>query len=192
MCQGLLGSIAFVREYLIPRELQARKSSFLGAYVIDMALNYDPLPGSQTLPRDIQMVGENSRVARPTHAASSLQGCPSVAAKMALEGNRGDFIAVWMRQGIDGDVYKSLASEWKGSSKYKLRAFDPLLPSGPPTSSDLYRFGTFTRSDHASFWYHKHPTFKQTLNAVLLTDMGKRKAAPTSRLSLRAPHYHSS
>lgn len=101
-----------------------------------------------------------------------MQACPSVTAKIAQEGNRGDFIAVWVRQGVDGDVYKSLANEWKGSTKFKLRLFDPLLPSGPPTAADLFRFGTFTRSDHASFWYHKHPNFKKTLNAVLLTDMG--------------------
>lgn len=54
--QGLLGSTAFVREYLIPKELMARKATFLGAYVIDMVLNYDPSPGAQILPRDIQSV----------------------------------------------------------------------------------------------------------------------------------------
>lgn len=81
---------------------------------------------------------------------------------------------MWMRQGVDGDVYKPLANEWRGSSKYKLRAFDPKLPAGPPSSAELYRFGTFTRSDHASFWYHKHANYKETLNAVLLTDMGEK------------------
>jgi hypothetical protein len=95
-----------------------------------------------------------------------------VTAKIDQDGNKGDFIAVWMRQGVDGNVYQSLASEWQGRTKFKLRTFDPMLPSSPPSGSELLRFGTFTRSDHASFWYHKHPNFKQTLNAVLLTDMG--------------------
>ena len=90
-----------------------------------------------------------------------------------MEGNRGDFIAVWTRQGVDSEVHKSLVNEWKGSTKFKLRTFDPLLPADTPSSTDLYRFGTFTRSDHASFWYHKHPEYTQTLNAVLLTDMGE-------------------
>lgn len=54
--QGLLGSLAFVREYLIPTELLNRKAKFLGAYVIDMVLNYDSTPGSQSLPRDIMTV----------------------------------------------------------------------------------------------------------------------------------------
>ena len=54
--QGLLGSVAFVREYLIPKELLAKKAHFLGAYVIDMALNHDTTPGSQTLPRDLTIV----------------------------------------------------------------------------------------------------------------------------------------
>jgi len=143
-----------VREYLIPTELVGRKATFLGAYVIDMALNYDPNPGSQTLPRDIMIA------------------CPGVTSKIAQDGNRGDFIAVWMRKGIDGHIYKKLMEEWGSNSKYKLRAFDPILPGGEPSPSDLYRYGTFTRSDHASFWYHKHPSFKNTLNAILLTDMG--------------------
>jgi hypothetical protein len=82
-------------------------------------------------------------------------------------------MAVWMRKGVDGGVFKSLSSEWKSSPKYKLRTFDPVLPSTEPSASDLYRFGTFTRSDHASFWYHKHPSYKKSLNAILLTDMGE-------------------
>jgi len=81
-------------------------------------------------------------------------------------------MGVWMRKGVDNKIYESLVNEWKSHPKYKLRTFDPLLPSTEPTSTDLYRFGTFTRSDHASFWYHKHPS-KKSLNAILITDMGK-------------------
>ena len=110
------------------------------------------------------------------------QACPGVTGKIAQDGNRGDFMAVWMRKGVDGSVYKSLLNQWKSSPKYKLRTFDPILPSTEPSASDLYRFGTFTRSDHASFWYHKHPNFKKSLNAILLTDMGKTYLLINSQL----------
>ncbi|KAI1286923.1 Aminopeptidase YwaD [Halotydeus destructor] len=154
---GLLGSTAFVREYLIPKELMAKKSTFLGAYVIDMVLNYDPSLGAQVLPRDM------------------LTGTPETSRKITAEGNRGDFVAIWMRKGHDNGIYSTLADEWRKSrdgSYYKLQAFQPQLPANEPSQAELYRLGTFTRSDHASFWYHKHPSYKQTLNAILLTDMG--------------------
>lgn len=85
-------------------------------------------------------------------------------------------MAIWMRKGVDDKVFGSLSNEWSKSRSggvYKIQAFDPPLPSSNPSSTELLRLGTFTRSDHASFWYHKHPSYRKTLNAVLLTDMGK-------------------
>lgn len=179
-----MGSLAFVREYLIPVELLKNKSKFLGAYIIDMVLNYDSSPGSQTLPRDIVVVSLESNQSLRNCLFNQnfdfiIQGTPEVSRKIAQDGDRGDFVACWTRKGVDSHVFSSLASEWKrstgrslSSSVYKLRPFEPNLPSTAPSANDLYRFGTYTRSDHASFWYHKHPTYKSTLNAVLLTDMG--------------------
>lgn len=89
-----------------------------------------------------------------------------------MDGNRGDFMAVWMRKNLDGPLFDPLLNEWTGHPKYKLRAFDPAL-SASPSNIEIMRYYTFTRSDHASFWYHKHPTFKMTLPAILLTDMGR-------------------
>lgn len=53
---GALGSIAFVNNYLIPKVLNSSKVKFLGAYVMDMILNYDPSVNAQILPRDITRV----------------------------------------------------------------------------------------------------------------------------------------
>ena len=89
-----------------------------------------------------------------------------------MDGNRGDFIAIWMRKNVDGAVFDPILNEWTGHPKYKLRAFDPPLPA-EPLKIELTRYSTFTRSDHASFWYHKHPNYKKTLPSILLTDMGK-------------------
>ena len=53
---GLMGSNAFVTDWLIPRKLKNKNSEFLGAYVVDMDLLYDPRPGVQILPRDVAEV----------------------------------------------------------------------------------------------------------------------------------------
>jgi len=54
--KGILGSLAFVNYYLIPKELMNKKTQFIGAFVLDMVLNYDTSPGSQVLPYDISRV----------------------------------------------------------------------------------------------------------------------------------------
>ena len=59
---GLLGSKAFVNEWLIPKELQNKDTQFLGAYVMDMDLIYDPKPGAQSLPGDIVKVSHSLHV----------------------------------------------------------------------------------------------------------------------------------
>ena len=53
---GLVGSRAFVNEWLIPKELLNQDTQFLGAYVMDMDVFYDPRPGAQILPADITQV----------------------------------------------------------------------------------------------------------------------------------------
>ena len=58
--KGILGSLAFVNNYLIPHELKAKRSRFTGAYIMEMILNYDPTPNSQILPLDIIAVSINS------------------------------------------------------------------------------------------------------------------------------------
>ncbi|RWS01098.1 hypothetical protein B4U79_16772, partial [Dinothrombium tinctorium] len=50
---GLIGSLAFVREYLIPNVIERKGVKFLGAFILDMVLNYETSPKSQILPSDI-------------------------------------------------------------------------------------------------------------------------------------------
>lgn len=52
---GLLGSLAFVREYFLPTEVAAG-NKVIGAYVMDMLLTFDQEPGSQRIPADIAIV----------------------------------------------------------------------------------------------------------------------------------------
>ena len=54
--KGILGSLAFVNNYLIPHELVKKRSKFSGAYIMEQILNYDSSPNSQILPLDIVAV----------------------------------------------------------------------------------------------------------------------------------------
>lgn len=52
----MLGSKAFVSKYLIPEEIEKRKSQFMGAYVTDMILTFDNATNSQSLPEKYDWV----------------------------------------------------------------------------------------------------------------------------------------
>lgn len=56
--KGCLGSMAFVNQYLIAKELRKYRSSFTGAYIMDMIMNYDPNYRSQMFPIDFTRVSE--------------------------------------------------------------------------------------------------------------------------------------
>ena len=53
---GLVGSQAFVNEYLIPKELVDHDSKFLGAYIMDMLLDYRPQKNTQMFDDDMERV----------------------------------------------------------------------------------------------------------------------------------------
>ncbi|RWS00961.1 uncharacterized protein B4U79_12338 [Dinothrombium tinctorium] len=152
---GLLGSIAFVHDYLIPREIVKNGANFLGAFIIDMILRQEQAENSQKLPP---------------------KAVPNAAAQIRANQNRGDFVAVWSRRGVDTELWQSLSKSWsqlQNPFRFKLIEFDSPLPLTIPTADELRRYDTFTRSDHSSFWYHKNANYSSTLNAVLLTDMGR-------------------
>ena len=143
---GLLGSIAFVKEYLVPNDLIGDKADFLGAYVMDMALVYDPRPGVQTLPEDVA------------------KSCAESVKLIAADGWRGDFAGTWMRAEVDDALMGKLEEEWAKTQgkKYKLRKLRAPLDDIPPN---------FHRSDHASFWM-KHEGVNKPLPAMLVSDLG--------------------
>ena len=57
--RGLWGSIAFVREYLVPFELKAKAITFVGAFIADMVLTWDQTPNSQRIPADVAAVSSS-------------------------------------------------------------------------------------------------------------------------------------
>jgi Zn-dependent M28 family amino/carboxypeptidase len=152
--KGLLGSLAFTREYLIPEELMKRKNRFLGAYVADMLITYDPSPGSQRISYDIA-----AAVPEAYYWSNQNQ-------------DRGDFLCIWSRKNVDTFLFDQIKTNWNNSGPYKLLNLDPALPKDHPSPVDNVRYGTFMRSDHAAFWYPKKEDYPETLNAILLTDLG--------------------
>lgn len=82
-------------------------------------------------------------------------------------------MSVWSRRDIDSFLFDQLKANWNFTGPHKLLLMDPALSRGNPSTFDAIRFGTFMRSDHAAFWYHKRSDYPDTLNAVLLCDLGE-------------------
>jgi len=162
----LKGSKHFVQQYLIPTEIRKNRATFKGAYVIDMILTYNNSINSQSV-RDFWST------------------VPSFVEDVKETGNRGNFVSVWARRNIDQDLYFFLDRNWRNKMKYPLKIMDPPLPSYSSEVnknwSKYSKYGTFARSDHASFWY---PTEKETtFKAILLHDLGPWRSG-------MAGHYH--
>jgi hypothetical protein len=88
-------------------------------------------------------------------------------------GSKGNFMTAWSRRNIDQDLYFFLEKNWK-NSKFPLRLLDPPLPTWSHEVAKNWtrysKYGTFARSDHASFWY---PIDRdKSFNAILLSDLG--------------------
>lgn len=111
---------------------------------------------------------------RDWHYMRGSQEVPVASRWMRSNKYRGDFLAVWMRKEHDQALFQRLADSWLDDSGYKLVPINPKIPNSadPDRVGNLERFQTFLRSDHASFWFHKNEHLTQSLEAVLLTDMG--------------------
>ena len=103
---------------------------------------------------------------------------PDASSWVRLNGYKGDFLSVWSRRVIDWHLWKSFYISWNeaenatgSTTDIKLMPLDPPIPRTPLLISN-WRYRTFMRSDHAAFWHHKNRAFTESLNAVLLTDMG--------------------
>lgn len=115
-----------------------------------------------------------------THSRN--QGVPESALWLRRNFNSGNFVSVWTRRVIDWPLWHNFQMAWdknaaasgvgKNSSEtHKVLMLDPPIPRNPLLLSQL-RFRAFYRSDHASFWAHRHHAYRESLSAVLLTDMG--------------------
>ncbi|KAI2806162.1 hypothetical protein BLOT_005173 [Blomia tropicalis] len=151
----LKGSKYFVQQYLLPTEIRKNQAKFNGAYIMDMLLAYNTTEESQSL-RDFW----------PT--------LPGFVEEVKEAGARGNFMTAWSRRNIDHDLFYFLEKNWKNKYLFPIKLMDPPLPT---YSHDVARnwskyskYGTFARSDHASFWYpiEKDTTFR----AILLSDLG--------------------
>lgn len=160
--KGILGSLAFVNNYLIPHELVAKRAKFAGAYILEMVMNYDSSSSSQILPLDMVVA------------------VPESALWLQLNGNRGDFVSIWSRKELDWPLNHAFHNSWQrvvneaaklNQTEPKLYAFDPSIPRDPLLLSTV-RYRAFFNSDQASFWTHRSTDYSEYLSAVLITDMG--------------------
>ncbi|XP_046908957.2 uncharacterized protein LOC124490482 [Dermatophagoides farinae] len=151
----LKGSKYFVQQYLIPTEIRKNQAKFNGAYIMDMLLAYNTTESSQSL-RDFW----------PT--------LPAFVEEIQDAGSRGNFMTAWSRRNIDQDLFFFLEKNWKNKQIYPLKLMDPPLPTLSHEVSKNWskysKYGTFARSDHASFWYpiERDTTFR----SILLSDLG--------------------
>jgi hypothetical protein len=166
---GILGSLAFVNNYLIPNELVSKRTHFLGAYILEMVLNYDNSSQSQILPLDMVLA------------------VPESALWLQMNGNRGDFVGLWSRKVLDYQISNAFTESWRKVNEernrtgihtilpdLKLYNFDAAIPRDPLLLSTV-RYRAFFNSDHASFWTHRSPEYSDYLSAVLITDMGAHR-----------------
>ena len=167
--QGILGSLAFVNNYLIPNELVAKRNHFTGAYILEMLLNYDNSSQSQILPLDMVLA------------------VPESALWLQLNGGRGDFVGMWSRKVLDYQIATAFSDSWRRVNEErnrtgihtilpdtKLYTFDAAIPRDPLLLSTV-RYRAFFSSDHASFWTHRSPEYNDYLSAVLITDTGAHR-----------------
>ena len=149
------------------------KAKFFGAYIMDMLLAYNNTNGSQSI-RDFWVCFLLIFCFLVFYLFFCLQPTlPVFVDEVKCEGSRGNFLTAWSRRNIDQDLYFYLEKNWRNPN-FPLRLMDPPLP---PLSHEIAKdwnkyskYGTFARSDHASFWYPLDR--EKTLNAILLSDLG--------------------
>ncbi|RWS18497.1 uncharacterized protein B4U80_00588, partial [Leptotrombidium deliense] len=151
---GLLGSIAFVRDYLIPEEIN-KGVKFTGAYILDMILSYNDSAFSQRLPPDF------------------IQTNPSETMKIYANQGRGDFLSVLKRDVLDDALWNAYADAWNNISantNYKIYRFSAPIPVNA-SRSVITLYSTYSRSDHAAFWHQGNTYSGEPFRAILINDM---------------------
>ena len=94
---GLLGSAAFVKEYLLPKINQSVYDKPLGSMSIETNLNYNEENDTQTMPPGLNLIA------------------PTVTDELKRNGNRGDFYMIIARKD-DADLGRETAKHMKKQS----------------------------------------------------------------------------
>lgn len=105
--------------------------------------------------------------------------------EISAGGFRSDFLALWLRQEQEADLLRRIRrAQLKArlANEYPLKLIDmPIeMPSVDYNQTHLYRYRTFLRSDHSSFWFASKLHGQFNLPSVLFTDLGK--CTPSLRL----------
>ena len=159
---GSLGSLYFIREYLLPFVLKPFGfPEFGGAYILDCIMNYNSTANTQTLPEDWSLI------------------LPHVHDRLMKDNFKGDFQTVVYRRFVDRHLADLFAHEWAvlndepETDKFDIEHFDLNLPATMPDTRTLTFHINFLRSDHARFWYMNDSRLPETFGSVLITDTGR-------------------
>lgn len=162
---GCLGSLEFIRSFLIPDFIDKFGNQIQGAIVIDTVLNWDDRPGSQEVPDAWHKI------------------VPNVAKEIEANEYKGDFLAIVSRKHVAGEakmakLFRKYYASLKGRVANKQGLLHHMelsnMPTNRvPTSQEMLNHTSFWRSDHCRFWYHNGKSKFRSLNSILLTDTGK-------------------
>ncbi|KAK2708538.1 hypothetical protein QYM36_014220 [Artemia franciscana] len=159
---GCIGSIYFIRDYLIPHVLDAHGGAKLkGAYILDTVMNYNNTPGSQIWPEEW-----NRQI-------------PGRLEELEQDNMTGNFLAALYRKGVDSTLATTLSKHYKIQNKpelkpdspYHIKEFEMDLSADMPPVDELAKWIDLLRSDHSRFWFH-NLEYPWSFPAVLLTDTG--------------------
>lgn len=120
---GCLGSIFFVRDFLIQQILLPHGAKLKGAFVLDTIMNYNETQFSQTLSPEWQTAlpffWEDIQV-HPTGFSQKLcarSQFERIFLNRQAENKTGDFLAILYRKGVDATLADTLAYNWNRDGK---------------------------------------------------------------------------
>lgn len=181
---GCIGSIYFLRNFLIPNVLAVHGAKVKGAFILDTIMNFNDTQFSQTLSQEWK------------------DALPEFWTQLQAENRTGDFLTAMYRKDVDFVLAKSFADHWPNDDvshvsptppkptrfrksqkdnddvkvetiggKYRLKKVRLDMDAQVEKLDLLIPWLDLLRSDHARFWYHNldYPT---SFPAVLITDTG--------------------
>jgi len=172
---GSVGSIYFIRNFLVPTVLSASGAKLKGAFILDCIMNFNETQFSQTLSPEWQ------------------EALPEFWQQLQAENQTGDFLTVMYRKDVDFLLARTLADHWREPKKhqriseksvaddvkvetiggeYRLKKVRLDMEAQVKHFDTLIPWLDLLRSDHSRFWIHNLEEYNISLPAVLITDTG--------------------
>jgi len=157
---GCVGSLEFVRAFVLPVVQRSFGAKLAGVFVMDTILNADLKPGAQDVPDFFRKM------------------VPNAVADIERHDFTGDFVAS-IRRDDPGEAnmtatfakYFNALTDHFRVVEFDLKGLPGVEAGGVPPVEKLAEHSYFWLSDHARFWYHRETDGKNvSFPAILLTD----------------------